>query len=84
MPVYSQLMLPCTASCPRPPGSVYIPPGLLPSTGVVRKTFPTVHSGFVTGGLGLPADLSVSKNPEAVAYLVGVVTQTWAAAGVPR
>lgn len=83
VPVYSQLMLPCTASCPRPPGSVHIPQGLLPSTGVVRRTFPTVHSGFVTGGLGLPSELSVSKNPEAVAYLVDVVTRTWTSAGVP-
>ncbi len=66
-PVYSQLMPACTASCPPPPGQVSIPPGLLASIGVVRKAFPTVHSGFVTGGLRLPTELSVSKNPEAVA-----------------
>lgn len=83
VPVYSQLMLPCPKACPSPPGSVYIPPGLLPATNVVRKTFPTVHSTFVTKGLGLPQTLSVSRNPASITYVVGTVTATWQAAGVP-
>ena len=49
----------------------------------MRKTFPTVHSTFVTKGLGLPQALSVSRNPAAIAYLVRTVVDTWQAAGVP-
>jgi pimeloyl-ACP methyl ester carboxylesterase len=83
VPVYSQLMLPCPKACPSPPGAVYIPPGLLPAEGVVRKTFPTVHSTFVTKGLGLPDVVSVSRNPAAIAYLVGTIQSRWQAEGVP-
>ena len=61
---------------------MYIPPGMVPD-GTVRKVFPTVHSTFDTDRLGLPASLSVSKNPEAIAYLVDTVTAPWRAAGVP-
>lgn len=82
VPLYSQLMLPCPDPCPAPPGSVYIPPGMVPD-GVVRKVFPTVHSAFDTDRLGLPAGLAVSKNAEAIAYLVDSVTRTWRTAGVP-
>lgn len=82
VPVYSQLMLPCPEACPAPPGSVYIPEGLLP-TDVVRKTFPTVHSTFSADSLGLPRELSVSWNAEAIAYLVSNVTTKWEAAGAP-
>ena len=81
VPVYSQLMLPCPEPCPAPPGSVYIPPGLLPDVNVVRKSFPTVHSTFVTAGLGLPRALSVSRNPAAIDYLVSTVTSDWQEAG---
>ncbi|MCX6431754.1 MAG: hypothetical protein NTX29_02895 [Actinobacteria bacterium] len=81
VPVYSQLMLPCPKDCPAPPGSVYIPKGLVPAGTVVRKTFPTVHSTFVTKGLGLPASLSVSRNPAAIDYLVRTVLTQWQAAG---
>ena len=80
VPVYSQLMQPCPKTCPAPPGSVYIPPGMVPST-VVRRTFPTVHSTFVTKGLGLPQSLSVSRNPAAIAFLVRTVVETWRSAG---
>lgn len=82
VPVYSQMMLPCPKACPAPPGSVHIPHGLLPKD-VVRKTFPTVHSTFVSRGLGLPDVLSVSRNPAAIAYLVRTVVGHWQAAGVP-
>ncbi len=82
VPLYSQLILPCPDPCPAPPGSVYIPPGMVPD-GVVRKTFPTVHSTFDTDRLGLPASLSVSKNPEAISYLVETVSAPWRSAGVP-
>ena len=81
VPVYSQLMLPCPKDCPVPPGSVFIPKGLIPSGTFVRKTFPTVHSTFVTKGLGLPASLSVSRNPAAIDYLVRTVLTQWQAAG---
>ena len=70
VPVYSQLMLPCPKACPSPPGSVFIPKGLVPEGSVVRRTFPTVHSTFVTKGLGLPETLSVSRNPAAISFLV--------------
>ena len=83
VPLYSQLMLPCPKVCPTPPGSVYIPPGMVPESTVVRQTFPTVHSNFVTDGLGLPASLSVSRNPAAIAYLVSTVAAKWQAAGIP-
>ena len=66
-------MLPCPIPCPVPPGSVYIPPGLVPEGTVVRKTFPTMHSTFAAKGLGLPETLSVSRNPAAIAYLVHTV-----------
>ncbi len=82
VPLYSQLILPCPDPCPAPPGSVYIPPGMVPD-GTVRKIFPTVHSTFDTDRLGLPASLSVSKNAEAIAYLVDTVVAPWRAAGVP-
>jgi len=82
VPVYSQLMLPCPGRCPGPPGSVYVPAGLLPE-GTVRKTFPTIHSTYDTARLGLPKGLSVSRNPTAIAYLVRTVVNRWTAAGVP-
>lgn len=82
VPVYSQLILPCPKRCPAPPGSVYIPPGMVPE-GTVRKIFPTVHSTYDALRLGLPATLSVSKNPEAIAYLVATVTGHWTADGSP-
>lgn len=82
VPVYSQLMLPCPGRCPAPPGSVYVPAGLLPE-GTVRKTFPTIHSTYDTARLGLPKGLSVSRNPAAIAYLVRTVVNRWTAAGVP-
>lgn len=82
VPVYSQLMLPCPEECPDPPGSVYIPDGLLPAD-VVRQTFSTVHSTFSADSLGLPQELSVSKNFEAIAYLVDSITGKWTAAGAP-
>jgi len=82
VPVYSQLMQPCPARCPSPPGAVYIPSGLLPS-GTVRKTFPTMHSGIDTKALGLPMNLWVVRNPATIAYLVRTVVGTWQAAGAP-
>ena len=82
VPVYSQLMLPCTAACLAPPGSVYLPPGLLPGK-VVRKTFATVHSTYDSKRLGLSADLSVSMNPAAIAYLRDSVLARWRAARAP-
>lgn len=82
VPVYSQLILPCTATCPTPPGSVYIPPGMLPEN-VVRKTFPTVHSAFVTAQLGLPATLSVANDPAAIAFVNSTTLGAWQSAGVP-
>jgi pimeloyl-ACP methyl ester carboxylesterase len=83
VPLYSQLMLPCPKICPAPPGSVYIPPGMVPESTVVRKTFPTVHSTPLADGLGLSASLSVSQNPAAIAYLVSTVAAKWQAAGIP-
>lgn len=82
VPVYSQLMQRCPAPCPTPPRSVYIPSGLLPA-GVVRTTFPTVHSSFVTKQVGLPKGLSVANNPTAIKYLVNTEVSRWRAAGVP-
>jgi hypothetical protein len=82
VPVYSALMQPCPARCPAPPGSVYVPPGLLPA-GTVRKTFATLHSTFDASRLGLPKGLSVSRNPSAVAFLVRTVVGHWNAAGLP-
>lgn len=81
VPVYSQLMLPCPTACPAPPGSVYIPKGLVPEETVVRKTFPTVHSTFVTKGLGLPEARAVSRNPAAISYLVATMVAQWQSAG---
>jgi pimeloyl-ACP methyl ester carboxylesterase len=83
VPLYSQLIQPCPKDCPAPPGSVYIPPGMVPESNVVRKTFPTVHSDFVTQGLSLPVTLSVSRNPAAIEYLVSTVSAQWQAAGIP-
>ena len=83
VPVYSQLMLPCPTTCPAPPGSVSIPAGMVPEATVVRKTFPTVHSTFVSKGLGLSSALSVSRNPAAISYLVGSVVGQWQASGTP-
>jgi hypothetical protein len=82
VPVYSQLMLPCPSPCPAPPGSVYLPPGMVPEATVVRKTFPTIHSTFDTDRLNLPQELSVSKNPAAIRYLVDTVLSSWNEAGV--
>ena len=82
VPLYSQLIRPCPGSCPAPPGSVYIPAGMIPED-TVRKVFPTVHSTFDTDRLGLPPTISVSKNPEAISYLVETVVKPWRAAGVP-
>ena len=82
VPVYSQLMQRCPSSCPTPPGAVYIPAGLLPK-GVVRKTFPTIHSGFETKRLGLPKGLSVTSNPTTIRYLVNTTVSRWRSAGVP-
>jgi pimeloyl-ACP methyl ester carboxylesterase len=82
VPVYSQLMLPCPAACPDPPGSVYLPPGMLPAR-VVRKTFPTVHSTFVTKRLGLAANLSVAMNAPAIGYLERSLLSRWRAARAP-
>jgi hypothetical protein len=56
---------------------------MVPESNVVRKTFPTVHSTFVTNGLNLPTTLSVSRNPAAIAYLVSTVSAQWQAAGIP-
>ena len=81
VPVYSQLLLPCPTLCPAPPGSVSIPAGMVPELTVVRKTFPTVHSTFVTKGLGLSSTLSASRNPAAISYLVGSVLAQWRASG---
>lgn len=81
VPVYSQLMLPCPEPCPAPPGSVYIPPGLLPDANVVRQSFPTVHSTSVAKGLGLPKEPSVSRNPAAIDFLVSTVKSDWQEAG---
>lgn len=80
VPVYSQLMEPCPTPCPRYPGSAYVPAGLVPA-GVVRKTFPTLHSTFAAQNLNLPLELSVSSNPAAVDFLVATVLGHWAAAG---
>jgi len=77
-------MLPCPKACPSPPGSVFIPKGLVPEGSVVRRTFPTVHSTFVTKGLGLPETLSVSRNPAAISFLVRSVAAQWDAAGAQR
>ena len=76
VPVYSQLMLPCPLPCRAPPGSVYIPPGMVPEESVVRRSFPTVHSRFDTKRLKLPSDLSVAENPEAIGFLVSTVSGT--------
>jgi pimeloyl-ACP methyl ester carboxylesterase len=84
VPVYSQLLLPCPKACPSPPGSVFIPKGLVPNGNVVRRTFPTVHSTFVTKGLELPETLSVSRNPAAIGFLVRSVAAQWDAAGARR
>lgn len=81
VPVYSQLMLPCPEPCPAPPGSVYIPPGLLPDANVMRQSFPTVHSTSVAKGLGLPKEPSVSRNPAAIDFLVSTVKSDWQEAG---
>ena len=82
VPVYSQLMLSCGDACPTPPGSVYIPPGLLPDN-VVRQTFPTLHSSFTAQALGLPEERSVSEDPTAIEFLVGSVQAQWREACVP-
>ena len=56
--------------------------GLLPK-GVVRKTFPTIHSTYDAKRLGLPKGLSVASNPTAIRYLVSTTASRWRAAGVP-
>ena len=40
-------------------------------------------AAFVSRGLGLPDVLSVSRNPDAIAYLVRTVVGHWQAAGAP-
>lgn len=82
VPVYSQLMQKCPTPCPTPPRSVHIPSGLLPP-GVVRRTFPTIHSSYDARRLGLAKGLSVVSNPAAIRYLVNTVVSRWRAAGVP-
>ena len=82
VPLYSQLIQPCGKGCGNPPGPVYIPPGMVPE-GTVRKVFPTMHSTFDADRRGLPSELSVSKNPGAIDYLVTTVTAPWRALGVP-
>lgn len=82
VPVYSQLMQACPEACPAPPGSVFLPPGMLPA-GVVRKTFPTVHSNYDAKRLGLPAPVSVAKNPAAIAFLRDTLLARWRAAKAP-
>jgi len=82
VPVYSQLMLPCSSPCPAPPSTVYLPPGMVPAN-AVRKTFPTVHSLGRATWFHLSPERSVTNNPEAIAYLVDTVTGTWRAAGTP-
>ena len=82
VPVYSQLIQPCPRPCPTPPRSVYIPAGLLPA-GVVRKTFPTVHSTYDANRLKLPKALAASANPAAITYIVDTVVTRWRMAGVP-
>jgi len=82
VPVYSQLMLPCSSPCPAPPGLVYLPPGMVPNN-VMRKTFPTVHSLGRVAWFHLAQDRSVTNNPEAIAYLVDTVAGTWRTAGTP-
>lgn len=64
------------------PGSVYIPPGMLPEN-VVRKTFPTLHSAFVAAQLGLPVTLSVANDPAASAFVNSTTLGAWQSAGVP-
>ncbi len=82
IPVYSQLILPCPQVCPTPPGSVYIPPGMLPNT-VVRKTFPVLHSLYEAKRLALPAILSISEDPASVSFLVSTVRGAWETAKTP-
>jgi hypothetical protein len=82
VPVYSQLMLPCSSPCPAPPGSVYLPLGMVPNN-VMRKTFPTVHSLGRVAWFHLTQDRSVTNNPEAIDYLVDTVAGTWRTAGTP-
>jgi hypothetical protein len=82
VPVYSQLMLSCGDACPTPPGSVYVPPGLVPDN-VVRTTLPTLHSSFTANAVGLPDELSVSIDPAAIAFLVDTVQAQWQEADVP-
>ena len=43
----------------------------------------SLHSTINTHRRGLPPKLSVSKNPEAIDYLVTTVTAPWCALGVP-
>jgi hypothetical protein len=82
VPVYSQLMLPCPKGCPTPPGIVLIPPGLLPAN-VARRVFPTLHSTYDAGRLGLPEILSVTKDPAAIAFLIDTIRTAWLTSGEP-
>ncbi len=82
VPVYSQLMLPCPTPCPVPPGSVYLPPGMIPEASVVRKTFPTIHSEYDANRLQLPPNLSVTNDPAAIDYLVSTFMARWKEAGI--
>ena len=82
VPVYSQLMLPCPAPCPSPPGAAFVPPGLVPEGSVTRMTFPTVHSRYVSVALGLPDVLPVTRHPDAIRYIVKTVLSAWEGDGV--
>jgi hypothetical protein len=77
VPVYSQLMLPCPSPCPKPPGSVVIPPNLLNEGRVVRKTFATIHSKFVANHYQLQEQRVVTSNPGVVNYLVQRILDLW-------
>ncbi len=83
VPVYSQLVLPCPTPCRTPPGSVYIPDGLIPAANVVRKTFGSVHSDFDARRLHVPLDLSVTRNTETIDYILNDLLTKWQSAGAP-
>jgi hypothetical protein len=83
VPVYSQLLQPWdpdTQGGP-PPKNVYLPPGMVPATGVTRATFPTVHSPYQLKFVDATPETAVINNPPAVEFLVQTVRAAWAAAG---
>jgi hypothetical protein len=83
VPVYSQLLQPwdpATQGGP-PPDNVYLPPGMVPATGVTRATFPTLHSTYQCTVAGQPKIRSATDWPAAVEFLVGSIQAAWAAAG---